>query len=323
MTLTWLATAWALAGDRDGDGVKGQRDRCPDAEEDVDGFDDVDGCPDPSGTIEIVVVDPNDASLPRAAISVSGPDGVTTGEGRLVVERHPGTVDVRAEAAGFAPGRWSESLDGSDRTLRLVLEPADTRGILAVEVRDTTGGAVHGATVSLDGGPAEPLFGTTLRAAVPAGPHLIVVRAPGSGGARALAKVAPSQVTGHVVILRAPRLTIQRERIALSETIQFETNEARILPESFSLLDEIAGFVADHPEIARIRVEGHTDNRGELDHNLDLSQRRAAAVVQAIVDRGIESSRLRPVGFGESRPLVPGDTEASWAINRRVALLLE
>ena len=73
---------------------------------------------------------------------------------------------------------------------------------------------------------------------------------------------------------------------------------------------------------ARIRIEGHTDQRGSNEYNLDLSKRRAASVRRMLVGTyGIAGERLEAVGFGETRPVDPGHDEAAWAANRRVTFV--
>jgi outer membrane protein OmpA-like peptidoglycan-associated protein len=67
----------------------------------------------------------------------------------------------------------------------------------------------------------------------------------------------------------------------------------------------------------RLEIQGHTDNIGGPDFNQALSERRAAAVYNAIIERGIEESRLRYVGFGMSQPVAPNDSEENRAKNRR------
>jgi outer membrane protein OmpA-like peptidoglycan-associated protein len=73
-----------------------------------------------------------------------------------------------------------------------------------------------------------------------------------------------------------------------------------------------------NPDIKRMRIEGHTDNRGNADMNLDLSKRRAASVRQWLVDHGVESERLESEGYGLTRPIASNDTDEGRALNRRV-----
>jgi peptidoglycan-associated lipoprotein len=73
---------------------------------------------------------------------------------------------------------------------------------------------------------------------------------------------------------------------------------------------------ASNPDM-RIRVAGHTDNRGSDEYNLALGQRRAAEVKQYLIARGIAADRIDVVSFGEERPAVAQDNEDAWGKNRR------
>lgn len=120
----------------------------------------------------------------------------------------------------------------------------------------------------------------------------------------------------------APRVRISTERVTINDRVMFGFDSDRLKKESFSILDQVALTLQAHPELGRIRVEGHTDARGSDDYNLGLSRRRAASVVRYLVTRGVDSARLLPVGFGASRPVVDGDGKAAWAQNRRVEFLV-
>jgi OOP family OmpA-OmpF porin len=113
---------------------------------------------------------------------------------------------------------------------------------------------------------------------------------------------------------------VTMERIVIEEKVFFEVNKAVIKPESYGLLDDVAGILIAHPELTKIRIEGHTDSDGSDASNMDLSQRRAEAVVAYLVDKEVERERLDAVGFGESKPLVPNSNNTNKAKNRRVEL---
>jgi len=105
--------------------------------------------------------------------------------------------------------------------------------------------------------------------------------------------------------------------------IYFDFASDKIKPESEPVLREIANAL-DHNPTWKLRVEGHTDNIGGDDYNMDLSQRRAEAVKQALVTRyHIAAGRLTPQGFGATRPKESNDTLAGRARNRRVELVRE
>lgn len=103
--------------------------------------------------------------------------------------------------------------------------------------------------------------------------------------------------------------------------IYFDFDKADIKPESEPTLREIAKLLRDSPGLA-VHVVGHTDNIGTLDYNMDLSRRRAAAVVAALTGQhGIAGDRLRPAGVGPLAPAAPNTSEEGRAKNRRVELV--
>ena len=103
--------------------------------------------------------------------------------------------------------------------------------------------------------------------------------------------------------------------------IYFDTGKADLKPESSAALKEIAALLQKLPTL-KIHVVGHTDNVGELAANLDLSRRRAAAVVAALTQtHGVAAARLRPEGVGPLAPVASNDTDAGKAKNRRVELV--
>jgi outer membrane protein OmpA-like peptidoglycan-associated protein len=121
----------------------------------------------------------------------------------------------------------------------------------------------------------------------------------------------------------AAKIAISERAIELRDSIYFATNSDVIEARSEPLLAEIAGQLEAHPEIEAVVVEGHSDDRGNAARNRQLSLRRATAVVNALVTRGVGPSRLRAEGFGPDRPLVPNDSEDNRAKNRRVELRIE
>lgn len=117
--------------------------------------------------------------------------------------------------------------------------------------------------------------------------------------------------------VKPQNVKITKDQIVISEKIQFETAKARILPQSFGILDAVAQVMRDYPKI-RVRVEGHTDSQGSDAYNLKLSDDRADSVRRYLTEHGIEASRLESVGHGETKPLDTNKTNAGRAMNRRV-----
>lgn len=113
---------------------------------------------------------------------------------------------------------------------------------------------------------------------------------------------------------------IDQGKVLRFYTIQFDYNQAILRPEAEAAIRQIAEALNRAPTL-NIFVEGHTDARGGDAYNLDLSRRRAVAVVDALVSvHGIDQSRLTPLGIGKTRILDPGDTEAAHQRNRRVEI---
>lgn len=122
-----------------------------------------------------------------------------------------------------------------------------------------------------------------------------------------------------------PAAFIQGSQIRIKDQVKFKTASAEIEPgkDSEEILRAVLEILKTHPEIKRVRVEGHTDSRGNPAQNKSLSQARAAAVVKWLATSGIERSRLSSAGFGDTRPLDANDSERGRAMNRRVELHIE
>jgi outer membrane protein OmpA-like peptidoglycan-associated protein len=103
--------------------------------------------------------------------------------------------------------------------------------------------------------------------------------------------------------------------------IYFDTGQSTVKPESDAALKEIAKLLQQHPEL-KLYVVGHTDNQGAFDMNMDLSRRRADAVVKVLsATYGVAASRLQPVGVGPASPVASNDSDPGRAKNRRVELV--
>jgi outer membrane protein OmpA-like peptidoglycan-associated protein len=120
-----------------------------------------------------------------------------------------------------------------------------------------------------------------------------------------------------------PEARIEAGEIKILQQVKFKTGSADILPVSDATLDAVLGILKDHPEIRNVRVEGHTDNRGGAAMNLSLSARRAASVVQWLVNHGVDKSRLVDKGYGLTRPIESNATEEGRQSNRRVEFHIE
>lgn len=101
--------------------------------------------------------------------------------------------------------------------------------------------------------------------------------------------------------------------------INFDTGKSRIKSESYEIVSEITKMLNANPDL-KISIEGHTDNVGNHEANMKLSKNRARSVLMALVDEGIDETRLKSEGFGHSKPIGDNTTEEGKALNRRVEL---
>ncbi len=104
---------------------------------------------------------------------------------------------------------------------------------------------------------------------------------------------------------------------ATTRAILFDFDKSNIRPVSKSILNKLAVYLEQHPKL-RLGVEGHTDSIGGMDYNIKLSQRRANAVKAYLVNVGISASRLKPSGFGYTKPVADNSTAMGRQLNRRV-----
>jgi len=115
---------------------------------------------------------------------------------------------------------------------------------------------------------------------------------------------------------------IGQSKLEIQDKVYFALNKADILPRSDNLLDQIAKTLERHPWIKKVRIEGHTDDVGKDAYNLDLSNRRAKSVRDALVARGVAADRVESVGYGESQPIDSNKTLEGRAHNRRVEFVI-
>ncbi|MCZ0811848.1 OmpA family protein [Roseovarius sp. EGI FJ00037] len=110
------------------------------------------------------------------------------------------------------------------------------------------------------------------------------------------------------------------ETISLGDTVLFDTAAHVLKPHAGPALDAVANVLLAQPSI-QVRIEGHTDSRGGLQYNEALSERRAKAVYQALLQREVPPGRLEVVGYGLTQPTDTNNTAAGRANNRRVDLV--
>ena len=113
------------------------------------------------------------------------------------------------------------------------------------------------------------------------------------------------------------------ESVRVELDVKFDFDKAQVKPESYGDIKALADFMKQYPQTSTV-VEGHTDSVGSDAYNQRLSERRASAVRDVLVNQyGVESGRVQSVGYGESRPVADNATAEGRAINRRVEAEVE
>ncbi len=125
----------------------------------------------------------------------------------------------------------------------------------------------------------------------------------------------PAPVTP-VVDEAAVRRAIEAARSALLQTIYFDYDSDELRADSRATLDDKLRVLNANPS-ARLRIEGHTDERGSDEYNLALGRRRADQAKRYLTDRGLDASRIETMSFGREKPAASGSSEEAWAQNRR------
>jgi len=269
----------------------------------------------------IAVQDVDGNPIAGATVSIDG-DTTTTPDGGTVVlgEAPDGDLAVEVSAKGYVSrSDVLETVGGNQtRTLRLdfvdqpvqVTVKTDKGEPLAAEVRFVGPVKVDALTADASG-----VASTELRP----GEWTVVAQAPELGAGRAEFVIAPGEAPEAVEIqLKDTRVEVSEGEVVILQKVQFDTGRATIQAASHALLDEVANVLLLNPQIVRVEIQGHTDNVGTEETNLKLSQRRAQAVRDYLVDQGVKKSRLVAEGYGASEPIESNDTEVGRSANRRV-----
>ena len=326
-----------LSRDRDKDGIPNKYDGCIDIPEDKDGFEDADGCPEPDndqdGNPDTTDRCPNE---PEDYDQFEDPDGCPDPDNDR--DRIPDVSDrcpmQPEDYDGFG------DLDGCpepDNDLDGLPDPVDRCPNVPENFNgfeDTDGCPDQQPVVDTDGDglpdnvdrcpfDAEDFDGFQDEDGCPEPDNDL----DGIYDINDACPFQPETRNGYLDEDGCPddaptRVVLERTRINILEKVFFEVDQAVIQQVSYSLLDEVAAVIVDHPSLRRIRVEGHTDSDGGDAYNERLSHRRAEAVATYLVNRGVEPGRLEFVGFGEARPIDSNKTAEGKQNNRRVEFVI-
>jgi len=285
--------------DPDNDGIKGPSDRCPSDPEDMDGFQDDDGCPD-NDNDDDGIEDPKDKckNEPEDKDDFQDEDGCPEKDNDLdtVLDEKDKCKNVPEDKDGVEDedGCPDEDNDGdkikdaNDKCRDLAEDFDNFQDDDGCPEPDNDG---DGILDPQDKCPTE-------------------------------AETVNGVDDGDGCPEKEATVFVTQEKIVITEQIFFDQDKATIKAESNKLLDNVADILKKFPDVKKVRIEGHTDEIRDHAYNQQLSQKRAEAVRDALVKRGIDKARLEAQGFGETRPLVNEKTDAARAKNRRVEFII-
>jgi outer membrane protein OmpA-like peptidoglycan-associated protein len=285
-------------GDRDGDGLKDDVDKCPDDPEDFDGFQDEDGCPEPDNDDDgIPDIDDRCPDVPEDKDGHDDKDGCPEGEGDGdkdgdgIPDKLDKCPDQPEDRDGFQDDDGCPDPDNDqdgipDKQDQCPNDPEDKDNFQDQDGCPDPDNDKDGIPDVVDKCPNEPETFNGFE---------------DEDG-------CPDK--GSVII--------ENNTITILEKIKFKTGSADILPESNRILDAVTTTLQHHPEFTLLEVAGHADERSSDEFNLQLTQARVNSVMRALIARGVEKSRLRSRGYGEFCPEDPAHNEEAWEKNRRV-----
>ncbi|MBI5477229.1 MAG: OmpA family protein [Deltaproteobacteria bacterium] len=273
--------------DKDGDGILDNVDRCPDQPEDMDQWQDEDGCPEPDndgdGVRDLADKCPNEAGpIQNLGCPVKDKDGDGIPDDLDRCPNEPEDKDGFQDEDG-CPDLDNDADGIADAQDKCPDKPEDKDGFEDEDGCPELDNDGDGLNDDKDECPNQP------------GPIDN--------------KGCPKKYT---------LVAVTKDKIEIKKQIKFATGSARIIgAESQLILSEVAQALKDNPQIKRVRVEGHTDSVGADLMNLKLSQKRADSVKAALLNLGIDPGRLEAVGFGETKPIASNSTAGGRQENRR------
>ena len=291
--------AAAVVRDRDDDGIKDDIDACPDEKGELQSDPAKDGCPpadrDKDGVLDVDDACPTLEGLRNVDATKNGCPKDSDDDGVF------DPVDVCPEEKGVASEDPKKNGCPGDRDADGVIDALDA-------CPDTPG--PKSADAKSSGCPEDP-DGDGIKLANDACPN-----------EKGTADPDPKQNGCPKFV----RVDLEKDEIVTRTQIQFKINGRRrsetISRVSEDLMNEIRDVITQHPEITKIEVQGHTDDSGRDDYNLALSQDRADAVRQWLVDAGIPSDKLVSKGYGYLKPTADNRIRQGRQANRRVVFVI-
>ena len=319
------------SGDKDGDGISDNADKCPTLKEDLDKFEDDDGCPDDDNDKD-TIPDAKDKCVDKPE-TINGyedtdgcPDEVTDTDKDGIPDPSDKCVDkpgkVRSAEFYGCPDTDEDGIpDPADQCPN---EKEDTDGF-----KDTDGCAdpdndLDGVPDELDECGEEPEIKNGFKDTDGCPDEVPDSDKDGIPDNVDKCPTKPETLNGFEDEDGCPDrgvslVEVGTDEIKILQRVEFETASEKIQgKQSFSVLDAVAAALKNNPQIFLIEVSGHTDSQGDAKFNKELSQKRANAVVTYLTGKGTAASRLQANGYGQEKPISDNATNAGRQKNRRV-----
>ncbi len=319
--------------DCDGDGILDDVDQCPTMAEDLDHFQDDDGCPDPDndgdGVPDASDKCPNDPETKNGLDDQDGcPDEIPDRDNDGVADSEDkcpddgGTTVVRRKGDFYGcPDRDRDGVP--DKADKCPDEPEDTDGFQDEDGCPDPDNDADGVPDQSDECPDQKEVMNGVKDEDGCPDDLPDRDHDGINDSLDQCPDAPETYNG----VRdddgcpdgAALVEATGDALKIKDVINFAKDSDQIVGKrSFTILDAVAALMQHHPELFQIEVSGHTDDRGDHDHNVDLSKRRAETVVAYLHEKGVDTKRLTAAGFGPDKPIGDNKRDAGRAKNRRV-----
>ena len=287
-TCGWAMEPERMPGDRDNDGIEDSADECPDVAEDDDGYEDDDGCPDTDDDLDGV-----EDSVDRCPREAEDRDDFEDDDGCPDPDNDDDSV---ADGDDLCPLEAEdhddfEDDDGCPDPDNDGDSVADNDDLCPLEAED------RDDFEDDDGCPDPDNDGDSVADNDDLCP--LTRGRPEDSGCPEAIRLGP-------------------QAIRILQRIRFESDSATLHATATPILEQVAELLRSTPNIRRVAVVGHTDDRHTAAYNLELSQRRAQAVVDWLTGHGVEGERLVAVGRGETQPIESNATAEGRRANRRV-----
>jgi outer membrane protein OmpA-like peptidoglycan-associated protein len=286
--------SWAPPRDKDGDGILDPDDSCVDEPEDFDSFEDDDGCPEVDNDGD-GIVDADD----KCPLDPEDGDGFEDDDGCPELDNDADGIPDAQDACVNDP----EDADGFEDADGCPELDNDADGVLDVDDGCPMVKEDFDGFQDEDGCPESDNDGD------------------GFPDDLDLCPDQPENVNDFKDDDGCPDdviAVVSDGKILILDKILFVSGKDRILKKSYPVLEAVNSTLLDNPAIKRIRIEGHTDDKGRDAYNQGLSEKRANAIMRYLVKAGIDPERLVAVGYGETRPIDTNKTENGRERNRRV-----